>query len=463
MARLFSTSGLNMLEGKVFPKVWSFVLPLMITNLLQAFYNAADMIVVSLSNVEGAVGSIGTTAAMINLILNIFIGFSIGANVIVAKHIGSEDMEKTEKAVHTSIVVSLIFGIICMAIGLLISRPVLEAMGDEGHVLNLATTYTVWYFMGVPFMAVANDLIAIFRAKGDTRTPLFVLTGTGLLNIGLNLFFVLVCKMSVEGVAIATSASNAVSAFVLLFLLSKDPGWCHFDYSKAKIDRQTFLDMLYVSIPASVQGALFSLSNMLIQSSIISVNNTLCPGGSAVIDGNSAASSLESFAYTAQNSVYTAAVTFVSQHHGARSYKRISKVMASCYLSTAMIAIACGAILLFFRDPLIHLYISDPLAIESAYTRMFIMLTPYITCAFMETSCGFVRGLGKSLTSTIISLFGSCVFRIIWIYTVFKANPTLNSIYYSYPISWAITALVLFICGSIIRRKYMKKYPEGGM
>lgn len=460
MARLFGSPGLNMLEGKVLPKIWAFVLPLMITNLLQAFYNAADMIVVSLSDVEGAVGSIGTTGPMINLILNIFIGFSIGANVIVAKYIGSEDMNGTEKAVHTSTLVSLIFGIVCMGIGLIISRPVLSAMGDEGHVLELATTYTTWYFIGVPFMALSNNLIAIFRAKGDTRTPLFVLTATGLLNIGLNLFFVLVCNMSVDGVAIATSASNAVSAAVLILILRKDTGWCHFDFSKLKIDKKTFLDILYVSIPASVQGALFSLSNMLIVSSIISVNNTLCPGGSAVIDGNSAASSLESFAYTAQNSVYTAAVTFVSQHHGARSYKRIRKVMASCYLVTGIIAVTCGAILLIFRAPLIHLYISDPLAIESAYTRMFIMLTPYITCAFMETSCGFVRGLGKSLTSTIISLFGSCVFRIIWIYTVFKANQSLKSIYFSYPISWAITALVLFICGVIVCRKYMKKYPE---
>lgn len=460
MAKLFSSPSLNMLEGRILPKIWTFVLPLMITNLLQAFYNAADMIVVSLSDVEGVVGSIGTTAAMINLILNIFIGFSIGANVIVAKCIGSGDMAGTEKAVHTSMVVSLIFGFLCLGIGLVVSRPVLIAMGDEGHVLDLATTYTTWYFIGVPFMALSNNLIAIFRAKGDTRTPLFVLTATGLLNIGLNLFFVLACHMSVDGVAIATSASNAVSTLILIMILSKDTGWCRFEFSKLKIDKRTFLDILYVSIPASVQGALFSLSNMLIQSSIISVNNTINPGGSAVIDGNSAATSLESFAYTAQNSVYTAAVTFVSQHHGARSYKRIKKVMASCYLVTAIISILSSMTLLIFRAPLVRLYVSDPLAIETAYTRMFIILTPYITCAFMEASCGLVRGLGKSLTSTIISLFGSCVFRIIWIYTVFRATQSLKFIYFSYPISWSITALVLFICGVIVCRKYMKKYPE---
>lgn len=460
MARLFRTTGVNMLEGRVLPKIWAFVLPLMVTNLLQAFYNAADMIVVSLSNVDGAVGAIGTTAAMINLILNIFIGFSVGANIIVAKYIGNGDMAGTEKAVHTSTAVSLIFGVICLVIGLVISRPVLIAMGDEGHVLDLATTYTKWYFIGVPFMALSNNLIAIFRAKGDTRTPLFVLTLTGILNIGLNLFFVLFCNMSVDGVAIATSVSNAVSALILILILSRDTGWCRFDFTKLKVDKRTFFDILYVSIPASVQGALFSISNMLIQSSIISINNTLCPGGSAVIDGNSAACSLESFAYTAQNSVYTAAVTFVSQHHGARSYKRIKKVMASCYLVTAIISILCSAILLIFRSPLIHLYISDPLAVEAAYTRMYVMLTPYIILAFMEASCGFVRGLGKSITSTIISLFGSCVFRIIWIFTVFKAHKTLNIIYLSYPLSWFITALTLFIFGVIFCRRYMKQYPE---
>lgn len=449
-----------MLEGKVLPKVYAFVLPLMLTNLLQAFYSAADMVVVSLSDVAGAVGSIGTTAALINLIINIFIGFSVGANVIVAKRIGRNSADHVEKAVHTSFLVSIFFGFLCLAIGLFVCRPILALMGDEGHVLELASTYTFYYFLGVPFMSVSNNLIAIFRAKGDTRTPLFVLTATGILNIGLNLFFVLACNMSVDGVAIATAAANAVSAVALLYILSKDTGVCRFSFKKLRLDKKAFSDILHIGLPAGLQGALFSISNMLIQSSIIGINNTVCPGGSAIIDGNSAGASLESFVYTATNAVYTAAVTFVSQHHGARKYRRIGSVMRSCYFVTLSISLVGAAILVLFRNFLAGLYVKDPMAIEAAATRIYVMVAPYFLLAFMEVGSGIVRGFGRSLTSTVVTLIGSCVFRIVWIFTVFRAYPTLETVYLSYPISWALTAATHFIVSLALRRKYMKKYPE---
>lgn len=464
--KLFKNDAQNndLTSGALLPKIIKFVLPLIITNLLQVFYSAADMIVVSLSDAEGAIGAIGTTGAMINLILNIFIGLSIGANVIVARYIGMGSRDATSKAVHTSLILSVICGAVALTVGLFISRPVLAFMGDEGHILDLAVKYTSIYFVGVPFLSAANFLIAIFRAKGDTKTPLIVLTASGLLNVVLNLFFVVVLKMDVDGVAYATAISNAVSAIVLLIILSKDKGWVKFEWKKLKIDKRALVDIVKVGVPAGVQGAVFSLSNMLIQSSIISLNNAACPGGSAIIDGNAAASSLEGFAYTATNSVYQAAVTFVSQHYGAMKLKRIGKVMKCCYLVTFVIATVVSLTIVFLRRPLLALYgVSEALSelsFSTAQSRLFILLIPYFTLAFMETGSGTLRGLGKSLTSTIVSLLGSCVLRIVWIYTVFRVYNTIEVVYLSYPISWALTGLVHFICTMATRRKLARQYPE---
>ena len=478
-----------MLEGPLLGKVFLFALPLMATNLLQMLYNAADMIVAGMSGVEGAIGSIGTTGAMINLILNVFSGFAIGTNVVVARNIGRGDEKATRSAVHTSLVMAVLFGAICAVLGLFISRPVLAFLGDEGRILDLASLYARIYFCGAPFMAVSNYMIAIFRAKGDTRTPLFVLTGTGLLNVGMNLFFVLVMHMSVDGVAYATLIANVMNVLILGAIMLHDAGWCRLEWKKLRLDREAMRDILRDGLPAGIQGALFSLSNMLIQSTIIGINNATCPGGSAVIDGNAAATNLEGFAYVATNAVYSAAVTFTSQHHGARKYKRIGTVMRCCYFVTAMVAVAVAAILLLFRHPLLGMYLGNgpkpedfaaggvlrrgwmhlqylteqmkyTISRETAYTRFYVMIAPYFTLAFMEVGSGVLRGLGKSTLSTVISLMGSCVFRLLWIYLIFPLWPTLTMVYLSYPISWTLTALTHFTVSVVVRRRYMRMYPE---
>ncbi|MBQ1520412.1 MAG: MATE family efflux transporter [Clostridia bacterium] len=451
---------INMLEGPLFGKIFFFALPLIITNMLQVFYNAADMVVAGMSNVEGAIGSIGTTNAMINLIVNIFMGFSVGTNIVVARNIGKKDPEAISGAVHSSLIVGLITGVICAVIGFFISRPVLEMLGDEGHILDLASLYTRIYFAGVPFIALSNYLIAIFRAKGDTSTPLAVLAGTGLLNVGLNLIFVLVLGMSVDGVAIATVMANVASTIILGLILMKDAGPCRLYLKKLRLQKTAVKEIIRDGLPAGVQGALFSVSNMLIQSTIIGFNNRLCPGGSDVIDGNAAASSLEGFAYVAQNSVYQASVTFTSQNFGAGQYKRIGKVMKCCYALTAMIAVIAAGVLLGFHKPLLALYVDAPLALETAMTRMNVMLIPYFLLAFMEVGSGILRGLGRSTTSTLISLIGTCVFRIIWIYTVCRAVDELWIVYLSYPISWGMTAATHFIFSETIRRKHLKESGE---
>ena len=453
----------DLLHGPLVGKVFAFVLPLMVTNLLQTFYSAADMIVVAMSDVEGAIGAISTTSAMINLILNVFVGFAVGSSVVVARYIGERNEEKTRLAVHTALMTGLVSGVFCMVVGLFISRPILELLGDEGRILDLATLYTQVYFLGIPFLALTNFLISILRAKGDTKTPLYVLSATGILNVGLNLFFVLVCKMSVDGVAIATSISNFASAVILLIILGRDKGWCKFEFKRLKFDGLTLKDIIYNGLPAGIQGALFSLSNMVIQSSIITVNNSLCPGGSAIIDGNGAGASLESFAYTATNSVCQASITFTSQHYGAKKYKRIGKVMASCYFVTFVIAECVSLFLVFFRIPLIHCYVTDALAVKAAETRLYIMMIPYCTLAFMEVGSGTLRGLNKSMLSTIISLVGSLVLRLVWIAVVFSSHQTLEVIYLSYPLSWTITAICHLIMSLKVRHGYIKEAQLAGI
>ena len=450
-------SEINMLEGPLLGKIVAFVLPLMITNLLQVCYSAADMIVVGLSGVNGAIGSIGTTTALINLVLNVFSGFAVGTGVVVARNIGRGDREATEKSVHTSLLVGLVASLICMAIGLVISRPVLERMGDEGHILELATLYTRIYFIGTPFLALTNFMIAILRAKGDTRTPLYILTCTGLLNVALNLLFVLGFDMSVDGVATATVISNAVSMVLLAIRLRNEQSWCHLSFRKLHFDRAALREIIHDGLPAGVQGALFSLSNMLIQSSIIGLNNAACPGGSDIIDGNAAGSSIEMFLYTATNAVCQAVVTFTSQHYGARKFRRIGRVMANCYLVTGIIAVVGGGLIIALRGPIIGLYVSSEMAVQAAELRVFILLAPYITLTFMEVGSGTLRGFGRSISSTVITLVGTCLLRIVWLWTVFQAFPRLDIIYLSYPVSWAVTAVIHFTYCMLVRKKCIRR------
>ena len=466
-----STRGIDMTVGAVLPKMILFTIPLMITNLLQMLYNAADMMVVRLSHEPNAVGAIGMTGAFINLVINVFMGFATGANVMVARYLGAKDDEKVSRTTHTAIVMSVVFGLVSGVIGLFIARPVLSLMGAEGKLLELATTYTFIYFLGVPFVSLVNYLISIFRAKGDTKTPLVILSLSGILNVILNLFFVLVCNLSVEGVALATSIANAVSALLLLWSLSSDEGACRFSFKKLCFDKKAFRDILHIGIPAGIQGSLFSLSNMLIQSSIIRMNYILTPAGSGVdpvVNGNAAATNLEGFAYTAENTIYQAAITFTSQNAGAKKHKRIYRIMAASYLLGACVATVFALSIFFLRDPLLSLYgvraaaegSVDAIAYDTAVIRMSIMFIPYALISFMEIGCGLVRGLGKSISSTVISLLGACAFRIAWVFIIFNMFPSREIIYISYPISWFITGTIFLIYTLSVLKKAINKQKD---
>ncbi len=456
-------------EGRVFLKLLLFVLPIVATNLLQTFYNAADMMVVSLSkDGQNAVGAIGTTNSFIHLIVNIFIGFAVGANVVVAREIGAKNRERTQNAVHTSLIMAVIFGLLGMVLGIAIANPVMQAMGNTDRLLTLSVRYTCLYFAGVPFLALTNFLMAIFRAKGDAKTPLVVLMLAGLLNVGLNFFFVMALDMSVEGVAIATALSNVASAGILLIKLARDKDDTTFSWKHLKIDRAAFKDMLRNGLPAGLQGALFALSNMFIQSSIVRMDKLLKPTGAEdtpVVNGNAAATNLEGFIFTAMNSVYQGAITFTSQNVGAQKPHRVWKILYSCLAIVTTIGVTLSGVVYLCRVPFLGLYgvktgvegSLDYLAYTTAVTRFKYICLTYFLCGIMDVCSGVLRGLGRSFTAMTISLIGACLLRIVWVWTIFPVYLTLDSIYVSYPISWLLTFMVAFAFIQVILRKILNR------
>ncbi len=465
---------MDMTTGAILPKILVFVLPLIVTNLLQMLYNAADMIVVGLSAEGDAVGAIGTTGAFTSLVVNLFIGLSVGANVVVARHLGAGEHDRASVAVHTSTVVGLALGVVGGVVGILISEPVMRLLGNQGRLLELSVTYVRYYFAALPFHALSNYAIALHRAKGDTRTPLIVLSLSGILNVALNLFFVLVLAMSVEGVALATGIAAAVSAAVLYANLARDKGACHFSFKLLGCNKREVKQILLIGIPAGVQGALFSISNMLIQSSIISVNNSVFPADAAyqpVVKGNAAAANLEGFAYTAVNAMQQAAVTFTSQNVGAAKYGRVKRVMVACYALGIAVGLVVTTLIVGFKDPLLALYgvkevAGDPLspfAHEAGTARILWTLLPYAIIALMEVGSGVLRGLGKSLTSTGICLLFACILRVVWRFTIFRIDPasitsSLASIYISYPVSWFLAGAFLFLFSALNLRRLIRTY-----
>lgn len=462
---------IDMTTGPIVWQMIRFSLPLILTNLLQVLYNATDMIVVGLSSEPDAVGAIGTTGAFVALVVNLFIGLSVGANVVVAHHVGAGDDQKASRAVHTSILVGVFLGVVGGIVGVAVSRPVMSLMGNEGKVLELSVRYTQIYFAALPAHALSNYAIALHRAKGDTRTPLFVLTLTGLLNVLLNLFFVIVLGLSVEGVALATGIAALVSAIVLYANLARDSGPCRLVLRKLRLDLDEMKEILRIGLPSGLQSALFALSNMTVQSSIIRVNNAMCDPGAAyqpVVKGNAAATNLENFAYTAINSVSHATISFVSQNLGANRPERIRSIMYRAYLLNFLLGGVLGPGLFFANRPLLALYGVAPsatdalaqMAYDAALTRMAIAIAPYALLSLYEVGAGVMRGLGRSISSTIISLVGACLLRVAWIAFVFPRFGTLESIFLVYPVSWVVTALALYLASRSIVAKLYRSAQE---
>ena len=454
---------INMLEGSPFVKIILFVLPLIAVNLLQALYSAADMMVVGLSGVGDAVGAVGATSSFTNLLLNLFIGFSSGANVVAARSNGAKDTDSVSRTVHTAITMALIFGCGGALLGAVFAKPVYVAMGNSGTLLELSLLYTYIYLAGMPFLALTNYASALLHAKGDTKTPLYVLSLTGLFNVGLNLLFVLALDMPVDGVALATSISNLASAVVLLLALRRTEGAFHLRLRCLRLDRKIFAEIIRIGLPAGIQASMFSLSNILIHSSVLQIDRTLAPNAaySPVIKGSSVVANLATFANAFVSAACSATVTFVSCHDGAKDYRRMRRVIAAIYVAALLCAVLPAAVLLLFRKPLLAMYgvsavagdALSQIAYDTAMTRMWITVGGFVLISEMNVAGGILRGLGYSISPMLINLVSVCGIRVLWVFTFFRMSPDFFTLYLSYPVTWLLTLAIMLPFGLISLRK----------
>ena len=442
---------INMCEGPLFPKLVLFAVPLMLSSILQLLYNAADVIVVGRFAGSSALAAVSSTGSLINLIVNLFIGLSVGANVAAARFFGAKDDRGVHEVVHTSMLLSIIGGIGVGIIGFTCSKTFLGWMDSPPDVIDQAALYMKIYFCGMPASMVYNFGSSILRAIGDTRRPLVYLSISGAVNVVLNLILVIAFHMGVAGVAIATVTSQVVSAvFVVICLMrAKGSSFC-LDLKKLRIYRGKLMLILQTGIPAGIQGSVFSISNVLIQSSINSF-------GSIAMAGNGAAANIEGFIYVAMNAFHHAALTFTSQNLGAHNLARIKRVAVTCVLIVTVVGLVIGCAAYFAGEVLLSIYDDDPAVIEFGMVRMQIICLTYFFCGIMDVMGGLMRGLGYSIMPMIVSLLGACAFRVIWIYTFFAWNPTLMCLYTSYPISWVLTAAAHAVCFFFAMRTMKRK------
>ena len=437
---------LDMCNGPILGKILVFAIPLMISGILQLLFNAADIIVVGRFTGSQALAAVGSTSALINLIINLFIGVSVGANVVVARNYGAKDYDGIHGAVHTSVLTAIWGGIILIFVGILLARPMLEMMGTPEDVVDLSVLYMRIYFVGMPAFMMYNFGAAILRAIGDTKRPLYFLTLSGVVNVVLNLFFVIVFHMGVAGVALATIISQAISAFLIILCLMKMDGPCHLDFKHLKFHPEQLKAMLRIGLPAGLQGAIFSISNVLIQSSVNSF-------GSQVMAGNTAAGNIEGFVYNSMNAVYQTSLSFTSQNMGAKKFDRINKILFQCLLVVTAIGLVMGGGAYLLGEPLLGIYTSNPEVVSYGLIRLKYVCATYFLCGLMDVMVGTIRGMGYSIMPMLVSLTGACAFRVIWIFTIFQMDRTLDCLYISYPISWVLTAGVHLICYFAVRKK----------
>lgn len=446
---------IDMTNGPIFTKILAFSVPLMLTGILQLLFNAADVIVVGKFAGSVALAAVGSTGSLINLLVNVFIGISTGANVLAARFFGSQDHQRMHRCVHTAMLLSVFLGVFIGVVGAFLSGEILKLMNTDPEVLPLSTLYLRIYFIGIPATVVYNFGAAILRAIGDTDRPLRFLFISGVINVVLNLVTVIYLNMSVAGVAIATAVSQYVSAILVLLCLCRSEGSYRVHLKQLRLHKDMVGQILAIGLPAGLQSTIFSISNVLIQSTINSF-------GYAVMAGSSASASVEGFVYVAMNSVYHAALCFTSQNIGARKYDRLNKIIASCFGTVLLIGVPLSLLAYRFGPQLLSLYIADSDAdreavIAAGMNRMVFVCAPYFLCGLMEVFCGLLRGLGKAWTPLVISALGSCVLRIVWIYTIFQTDPTLDMLFISYPISWALTAATHCIVLFITKRKLTKQ------
>ncbi len=446
------THTVDMVNGPVFKSVVAFVIPLILGNFLQLLYNAADIIVVSRFAGSTAMASVGATGSLCSLIISLFIGLTAGASVVVSRCYGAHDEKGIHRAVHTSIALGIVAGFMAMGIGILLSGYVLRLMGTpEGEVLNGSILYMRIYFAGMPATLVYNFGASIMRAVGDTRRPLYILALSGVVNVVLNLVFVICFHMSVAGVAIATSVSNYISAIAVIVILVRAEGDHKLILKKLRFYKNEFVSIVKIGLPAGVQSSLFAVANTLIQASVNSF-------GTAAIAGAAASGNIEGFVYTAMNAFYQASITGVSQNYGAKNEKGLRKTVKVCAASVAVVGFSLGLATVIFARPLLGIYIVDSQeAIDFGVIRMLFVGLPYFLCGIMEVQAGQLRGLGYSVTAMVNSLVGACGFRILWIMFVLPLNHIPEVLFLCWPISWVLVIIMHFVCYKAVKKKALAR------
>ncbi len=441
MARENSKSyKMDMCSGPILSKMLIFSVPLMFSGILQLLFNAADIIVVGRFAGDNSMAAVGSTSSLINLLVNLFVGLSVGANVLAARFFAANQEDDLSETVHTSIMISLVGGIILAIGGSLGAHKILEWMDSPPEVIDLASLYLRIFFLGMPANLIYNFGSALLRAIGDTKRPLYYLSAAGAVNVILNLVFVIIFKMDVAGVATATVVSQCISAVLVIRCLMNESGGIRFEFSKFRATPQKVVQISTIGLPAGFQGIIFSLSNVVIQSSINSFGNI-------VVSGSSAAANIEGFVYVAMNALYQATLSFCGQNSVTGDYGRIKRITVTGVICVMVVGLILGGLVTVFSAPLLNIYTDSPDVIRQGVCRLSIIASTYAICGMMDVMCGAMRGIGYAIMPMIVSLAGVCGFRLMWLATVFNMpqfhNPSM--IYVSYPISWAAT-LIIHIC-----------------
>ena len=443
---------MDMTQGSILGKMLRFSLPLMASSILQLLFNAADIVVVGRFAGDNSLAAVGSTSSLINLLTNLFVGLSIGANVLAARFYGARREQELRECVHTAMLLSFLSGLVLTVLGLASARQILVWMNTPPEVLELAALYLRIYFLGMTSMMVYNFGAALLRAVGDTKRPLYFLLLAGVVNVVLNLFFVIVCKLDVAGVAIATAISQTISAVLILLCMMRSGGAMRLRLRGLKLDRQQFASILRIGLPAGLQGIVFGLSNVAVQSSINGF-------GATVIAGNSAAANIEGFVYVAMNALYQATISFTSQNLGARKLGRVDRTLLIGEALVLVVGLVLGTLAVVFGRQLLGIYSGSPEVIDAGLYRLRVIARTYAICGMMDVLVGALRGVGYSVAPMLVSIAGVCGLRLLWLATVFQIPKwhTSTVVYLSYPISWIVTGGVHAICYLWARRRLRRK------
>ncbi len=446
----------SMTEGPLFWNIILYTIPIILTSVLQLLFNAADLVIVGRFCGSISVGAVGATGSLTTLLINFFIGLSVGTGVATAQSIGAGERERVHRTVHTAIPLALCCGVLLTFVGVFFSEPILKLMSTPKNVLPLSALYMKIFFSGTVFNLVYNFAASILRAAGDTKSPLVFLSIAGVVNVILNIIFVTAFDMNVAGVALATVISQAISAVLTVLALMKREDATQFFVRKMRFCKDCVSRILKVGVPAGIQSSLFAISNVLIQSSVNSF-------GEVFVSGASAAGNIEGFQYVMMNSFYQSALNFTGQNVGAKRYDRVKKIFRICLASVAVVGIVTGVLEVLFGKSLLSIYITDSTqAIEYGMVRLVCIGLAYFLCGMMEVTTGMLRGMGASMQPMIISIIGVCILRVAWVYTIFQipAFHTPEGLFFSYPVSWIITFLAQFVAYKIVYKRRARDIKE---